>query len=648
MKRQKKSNTTQIQQDIPKKINAFFDKYEKGLVFLSIILGVFTCFLLFDVKVSLSGDDCDYLVSAEDFWHHFRYPGYHGALYPIVISPFIGIFGYNLILVKSIGCIFMLTFLWFFYKSYKGKVANVILIPALFLVSINSYLFFYASQTYSEALFMLIQGVFFFYLFKHFSDEKETVNLKSDWKKYIIIGLIILAMGLTRSIGYAAIGALILFFSLQRQWKHLLYSVASFGIIFLLFHLFKSIIWPTAGSGGGYDLNTLFAKDYYNPIERESFSGLCTRFIDNLNIYISNFLCQFLGVIKEQPSNYIDLSSSRTILLFIFFFVCVITVFRKNKFILFSGIYSGVMLFGTFTILHSFWAQDRLIVVFYPFILILFLGGIYYLLQVKKIKKLFFIYPIIIVILLFGTASISKNRISRNLPVLQQNMLGNQLYGLTPDWVNFIKASKWAAENLDKNAVIISRKPTISKVYTGRDFASAPGDVTTSFDELKSLKAPEGHTLLVVSSENNHAFRSPYILYTISITNSDSKIAINNKKAIGAFIYMIPNEELGGFLEMLNSVQLNHTLDYENFIKNIQNINTRIHNLEKMTNQLIESGTDYLLLAQLRVDPTQNTGVFINNIHIFVWYISYKYPERFNLIHTIGDQEPCEIIQFIR
>lgn len=645
---QKKEHKTNIaSRSLSEKLNDFFDKNEKSLVFLSMILGTLMCILLFDVKVSLSGDDCDYLVGADDFWKYFQYPGYHGALYPIIISPIIGIFGYNLILIKSMSCIFMLAFLWLFYKSFQGKVLNIILIPSLLLVSINSYIFFYANQTYSEALFMLTQGLFFFYLFKYFSDEKDAINLKSDWKKYIIIGLLMLAMGLTRSIGYAVIGALILFFSLRRQWKHLLYSLAAFGIIFILFHLFKSIVWPTAGSGGGYDMNTLFAKDYYNPIERESFIGICDRFITNSGIYLSNFLCQFLGIIKEQPSNYIDMSAGRTILLFVFFFVCLITVFRKNKFILFSGIYSGVMLFMTFTLLHSFWAQDRLIMVYYPFILILFLGGLYYLLQIKKIKGLFFIYPIIIVILFFGTASITQNRISQNLPVLQQNLMGDQLYGLTPDWVNFIKASQWAADNLDKNAVIISRKPTISKVYTGKDFAGAPGNITASFEEIKSLKATDGYTLLVVASEKNHVLRSPHMLYTVT-ADQNNMIYINDNGVLGAFIYMIPNEELESTIEALNSAQINYTLDYDSFIESTQNLNPRIHDLEKMTNQLIESGIDYLLLAQLRVDPTQHTGLYINNIHIFVWYISYKYPERFKLIHKIGDQEPCEIVQFIR
>jgi hypothetical protein len=267
------------------------------------------------------------------------------------------------------------------------------------------------------------------------------------------------------------------------------------------------------------------------------------------------------------------------------------------------------------------------------------------------VKRLFFIYPVVIVILLIGTGSITKNRISRNLPVLQQNLLGDQLYGLTPDWVNFIKASQWAAKNLDENAIIISRKPSISKVYTGRNFGGAPGNITVPFDEIKSLKAAEGHTLLVIAEEENKGvFRSPSILYALSqsATSSNKHIIVNNKEVIGAFIYMIPDGELERVIEALNSVESTYTLDYTDFIESNQDLNPRILDLDKMAAQLIESGIDYILLAQLRFDPTQNTGVYINNLHIFVGYISYKYPERFKFVHSIGDQERCDIIQVIR
>jgi hypothetical protein len=274
------------------KTNNFFERNRKIFFLISMITSVLMCILLFDVKISFSGDDSEYLINAEDFWRHFKYPGSFGALYPIVISPIVGLFGYQLILLKTISCIFMLGFLWLFYRSFRGKVSDTVLCPALLLISLNAFIFYYAGQTYSEALFMFVQALFFFYFIKYFAEQKDyNVCLKSAWKKYVLLGCLILCMGLTRAIGFGAIGAVILFFALGRRWKELIYSATAFVVVFILFQSIKYLIWSETGLG--YNINTILAKDHYNPIERESLMGFCYRFIDNSRFYLSNFLCQF-------------------------------------------------------------------------------------------------------------------------------------------------------------------------------------------------------------------------------------------------------------------------------------------------------------------------------------------------------------------
>jgi hypothetical protein len=48
--------------DLYEVLESFFGKYQKQLFVLSMILSGLMCVLLFDVKVSLSGDDCDYVI----------------------------------------------------------------------------------------------------------------------------------------------------------------------------------------------------------------------------------------------------------------------------------------------------------------------------------------------------------------------------------------------------------------------------------------------------------------------------------------------------------------------------------------------------------------------------------------------------------
>ncbi|MDR3268597.1 MAG: glycosyltransferase family 39 protein [Tannerella sp.] len=625
------------------KIDGFFERNQQIFFVISMILSVLMSIFLFDVKVSLSGDDSDYLIGADNFWHHFTFPGGHGILYPILLSPFVGIFGMKLLLLKSFSAIFILLSIWLLYKSFRGKVPAVVLMPTLLLVSVCSYIFFYAGHTYSEPLFMLVQGLFIYFFSKFFLCEGEvSYQLKTDWRKYLILGALALGMTLTRTIGYGVLGVTILYFVIQRKWKDLLYMLTASVLVFGLWKVFQSIVWPA--SGEVYPLAGLLARDVYNPnLGMEDFPGIVKRFVENSHIYFSSCLYQFMGLIGEQPSNYLDFNSIRTILIYILYAVCLTVIIKRNKTLLFVGLYIGVMNFATFLLIQASWAQDRLIMIYYPLILLFLLGGICYLFRIKVLRKFFFIYPLLLIVIGIGTLSITKNRIGRNLPVLQQNLLGDPLYGWTPDWQNFVKGSQWAAKNLEKDAMIISRKPSISKVYTGRDFLGSFAALTVPHDVLEGLNY-EGRTILVVNVGKQVMHGEP-VRYIIV---SNGAFTIEGAKTNGVGIYAIPNEDLEKTLQIFNNAQIGYTLDYTGFLQQCKDIDFRIYDPDMMLRHLMEARVDYLLLPQLRVDPTRKTNLYINNIHRFIWYISYKHPGRFDTVHTVGNDEPCEIVKFIK
>ena len=626
--------------DLYQKTSDFFERNHKSLFIISIIAGVLMSILLFDVKVSLSGDDSDYILYADDFWRHFTFPGFRGPLYPMILAPFIGVFGINLIVLKSLSAIFILLSLWFLYKTFRGNIPTVILIPALFLVCICSFVFFYASYTYSEPFFMFIQSVFIYFFFNYFMRKEEVSHdLKKNWYKYLIIGALALCMGLTRSIGYSVVGVVIVYFAINKRWKDLAYTLTASILVFCLFQLFKTIVWPDAGSA--YDIKNYLAKDYYNPIETESFAGFVNRFIVNSEVYLSAFLCQFMGVIPETPSNILHTSYTRVILIYLLFFCSIVVVYKRNKTLLFIGIYVGITNFVSFVILQSTWGQDRLIAIYYPLILLFLLGGIYYLFQLGAIRKFFFIYPLLLIILCIGTLSITTSRIERNMPILRENMLGDQLYGLTADWQNFIKGSQWAAQNLEKNAVIVSRKPSISKVYTGRDFDGSPAETTHTFDNLLGMSNTDDNTIVLVSS----FFQSPNLNYIITFSNP---ISFNDKTSNGTQVYTVPNTELEEFLYSVQAQNMEYMLDYKSFFNRFQHEECRIYDPDIMLNNLVENNIKYFLLAQLRFDPTRNTGLYINNVHRIIWFITCKYPNLFRTLHVEGKEEICEIVEFVR
>ena len=633
-------------------VYAFFERNEKKMFFLIIVAGTLMSLLLFDVKVSLSGDDCDYIVAAGDFWKHFTFPGHHGPLYPIILSPFVGIFGVKLIMLKLLSTVFLVASLWLFYKSFQRIVPAIVTIPALFLVSINPYVFFFASYTYSEPLFMFMQALFFYLFSTYFWRNDTQYTLRNDWGKYLSIAIVIIGTGLTRTVGFCTIGVVMLFFIMERRWKDLFYTTSIFFILFGVFYVSKPIIWPESASVQSFE--TLFAKNPYNPIQgAEDISGLIARVTQNSHIYLSGFLYKYFGFrdSSDWPLEDIPLLS---LLTYILFFICLAAVFKKNKFLTFTGLYAGAMLVANFVLLHILWAQDRFIMVYYPFILLFLFGGLYYFFTKKKFIKIAFVFPVFMGAILIGTGIHAKNRIGRNIPVLQQNLMGNDLYGLTPDWENFVKMSRWANEKLDKTAVIASRKPSISFVYTGREFFGIYNVPYVDVNEITHSKTNDKGDYLYLtvelgSNQNLLSGLAPFLQY-IFVTRQEGSFSIKNQVIQSAVVYKIDKDlfsrEVTDYLDENNII---YTLDYDSFLKQYVDDNTvsyQIIDPDVLLEHLKINNVKYLILAKIRLYTPQNTGYYINTIHQLITYIQLKYGDLFTLIHTIGKDETCDLAEF--
>lgn len=636
------------------KINDTLIKHEKTLFMVSMLLALITIILLFDVKVSLSGDDCDYIVAAGDFWKRFTYPTHHGPLYPIVISPIIGLFGVNLILLKSLSVVFMMGALWLFYQAFRRLVPAIVLIPAFLLVCINPYVLFFSSYTYSEPLFLLMEGLFFYLFSKYFWKSDQMYTLKKDWGKYLILALVIIGMGLTRTIGFCVVGVIILYFCIERRWKDLLYITGSFIILFCLFYFSKPLIWPNSGSVQSFE--ALFAKNTYNPEQgMEDLPGMIRRVVANSHIYLSGFLYKYFGFRSSSDLPLEDIPVL-SLLTYVLYAICLVFVFKKNKPLLFAGLYAGILIFASFVLLHIMWAQDRIIMVYYPYALLFLLGGLYFLFSSKAFRKVSFMYLLVLASLLIGTGTHAKNRIGQHIAVLQQNLSGNSLYGLTPDWENFIKMCRWANDNLEKDAVIVSRKPSISYVYTGRDFQGLYNVPYVNIQEVANQyqAEKERYTFLTIDMTKQNSLSNeltPFLQYVI-VSKKGGSFQINHNNISSALVFRIEKSYMTEeFLQFLSENELNYTLDYEPFIKQYIDDNLiryQIINPDVLYKNLIDLNVKYLILAKIRLYTAQNTGLFINTIHQYANFIHFKYPNRFQLIHSIGKEETCDLVEFLR
>ncbi|MBI9055917.1 MAG: hypothetical protein JEY96_19000 [Bacteroidales bacterium] len=467
--------------DLLDKLDQFFDSKANVFFWISMFFTLLFSFLLFNFRMSVSGDDSAYILRAFDLVKDFTFPTFQGPLYPMFLSIFVWIFGLNITLLKSLSLVSILFHLYFFYRAFKGRVSGLLLVSVMLIVSFNAFVLYHASQTYSEAFFLLLQAGFFLYFFNAFVSKEESLSLKENWGRYLILGLLLLFLGLTRSIGYGGFIAVIIYFGMKLQWKSIAFTTGAFIFEFEIFNLIKKFLFHSGASQFSTQLNRLMQVDpFYVSKGQEDFVGFISRFVGNSNLYLSKHLYKFIGLRPEilEPKYIL------TLLVYIIFFIAIYYAFKKNKYLLFTGIYLTVLIGITFVMVQTLWDQDRLILIYFPLILLFLFSGLYYLGKSKSFKFLQGLLPIFLVIIFFTNFNVTTKKLKANNEYLKQNLAGNRFYGMTPDWINYIKMSEWAAKNVSDSFMIACRKPSVSFVYAKRKFHGIYRITTKDPDEL--------------------------------------------------------------------------------------------------------------------------------------------------------------------
>ncbi len=544
------------------------------------------------------------------------------------------LFGINIIILKALSLVFMLGFIWFFYKSFKNNISPFILSCSLILLSINHLLLYYSSQTYSEAFFLFLQALFFYTFFKFFIEKETTENKIENFKRHAFLAVCILMLGLTRNIGNLAFGVVLFYFILHRQWKNLLYITIAFAIVFVLFQAIKYILWGDTGLQFAAQGSGLMNKNYYDPTAgTENFSGFITRFLANSNLYISSSFMAMLGFSSDIPlENGVPVI---TIIYYILIITGIFLVSKKNKFLLFTGIYTFVFLVTTFVILQTIWFQLRIIVPFFPLMLIFLLSTIYFLLKINRFKK-FQIFTLLFVIIILVTSSV-KTKDHYN----EMSHSGDIYDGLTPDWVNYIKASKWSAENIPKEINIACRKPTISFIYgNGRHFFGIDRVPTYPLAPLMNNWLRNNNKYIAINSVN--LSRESLVFYSKSKLNENIKAFVTQEKKL-FFIFEEPKDNKERFYNELNTFTDKQIHDAVIFNKMfIQKADVLYP--DSLVQQLCKNKIKYILAASIRANIEQKNKI-VNTINRYMIVIRFRYPKLFTDEMKFGDEEPTTLIK---
>jgi hypothetical protein len=384
----------------------------------------------------------------------------------------------------------------------------------------------------------------------------------------------------------------------------------------------KSFAWDATNDIAGR--GSIMVKDPYNPaLGNEDLWGMLARFWGNSEQYFSSGLFNILGFEVKENS---------TLLTCLVYAISIFSLYfslKENKYISFIIILTGIFIAVTFFVVAVFWNQSRVIVPVYPFILISIFTFLYYLL--KKAPQSQFIYPIIIVVMLFAGLETTFKTIP------QVRKLKNQYSGLTPDWINYFKMSEWAAENIGKDTAIACRKGSMSFVYGGRPFvgiAGVPSVVTDS-----ALKKSNFKNHFIGSKQNG----LPQQIYYSIIPFMTSIVLYNNSIL---FVYDLPDSTYNDFVRYANSANIPYYANPEEMLQDV--IKSESHYAaypDSLLMNIKRRNVGYIIDASLRSYPNMKTGNVISTISRYMYFIQVKYPDIFTKEHQIGldDFEPAYI-----
>jgi hypothetical protein len=604
-------------------------------VFLAAIIGLF----IYDQRVSLTGDDSAYIIRAWDFVHDFMYPGFQGPLYPILISPIVLFFGVNLTLLKAFSFICVLGFIYLFHISFSKRIPALLYTVVIFLISINSYVLYYASQTYNEALFMCLQMGMFAVFFKYYVDKNVDLGLKQHWKKHLLLAIFLLLLGLTKNIGFVAFGVVLLYFFFQKQWKNILIVSALFVLLFGAFQTSKSLIWKDSGLQVEAQGSSLLYKDYYNHESgKEDLSGYENRLIENSKNYLSKHFLMMLGLRQDDPT--IPSSGLNTILLYALLLTALAVVLRYNRFLLFAGMYAIVFCVIIFVILQTNWDQGRLIMPFFSLLLLL-LFSLFYYAQYTKFSLLSIALPVIGVVLFLTIASRTSDHVSAAADIK------TEYSGLTPDWFNYAKMSNWAGKNLPEDKVVACRKPSISFIYAkGRRFYGITRLPTYPSQDLLSALQSNTFVSNIVSGKSlsQSTLSNPYFYELNKMLWAD--VVVDGELY---FVYRTDNAEL--LQKSLVNAGISSVMNVNELSSRIQNSKDEVYTLypDSLLSTLKQNKIGYILSASLRKYSQQKTEYTINTVERYMFFIQNKYPGAFRKIVQMGKDgdEPAMIYEIV-
>lgn len=504
-----------------KKFENWCAKNDQTILYTLLSLTVFLSIISFNARISEAHDDALYLEGGWRFVNEF--PSYfytqNAPLYPLFLALLIKLIGFKLIIFKLTSLVFNAMGFYLFYKALRNKLPAIVFIPVAIFQASNYLIMYFASMTFTEAFYFFLQGLFFYYAVQIIEMlSKEELNLKTQWKKWLLFGLSMFLISTAKSAAIVVIPSVVLYFILEKNWKAMLASIGSYLVFKIIYEILVKLIWSAQNQFAGQSKILLQKDPYDKNLGEEDFLGFIQRFLDNCNLSLSKRFYQLLGWKDEFNTDTNGYLAFITLALILF---GLWKIFKSgNKEILMVSLFTASQIVLSFLILQARWDQPRITLVCMPVMLILILFGLYTLMKNSSFVPT--IYGMIILLMVGSVLLSSLKRGFKNLPIVQKNLKGDTYYGYTPDWQNFLKASEWCSDHLPKEALVASRKAPMSFVY-GKGKKFFPIYSVIKKDTATNQSNPD--SALAFFKKNNV---SHVLLGSLRVNPTDASVGIIN------------------------------------------------------------------------------------------------------------------------
>jgi hypothetical protein len=537
-------------------VDNFLGRRKSFLSWLPLILtGVFGL-MLFDGRMSFATDDSTYLHNAVSFLQNGTFPTFQGALYPIVLSIVIAVAGYKLLLLKLCSLIFLLIQVIIYYRAFRDRIPQFILFCGLFVVPFNAYILAYASSTFTECFFMLMQAICFWAFFR-LIDRLSTVDnsLKNTWQHWLLFGFTFFLLSITKNVTIFAPGIVVLFFLLRKEWKYALFAIVAFLLFRGPYEVGGRAIFGNISSSQS---ERLMQRDAFDASQGKADAGdFVDRFFGNFGQYVSLHTFKLMGLresgvpslytiekVKETEERYKKAgkelmqetskqptsdeikeaeyesrhSWGYTLMFLVLIGLALYHSYRSNKYLFFTLLYVGGISCLTFVAIQTSWNQDRYMVVFLPMIFSLLLYGLYMQGRVPKWKALqpiVVLLGVIVLLIQLGTTFSTGNK---NMRYAKKHLGGDLYAGLIPLHQNYAKMAAYVGNNIPDSVKTLASKPEEAFAYSGKlQFTRVPSK-TDNADSLIAFFRKSNTQYMIVSVPSGMVADPLYKTYVVAQT----------------------------------------------------------------------------------------------------------------------------------